>query len=441
MVLMHTSPHPQPYRRTILAVLMEVAKIDLIVVPAGFVIATVFWIIGLGSQLPYSTIPGWAFALWATVSGLSVSTLGFDFSLAPSLVTVGLWFLVAAGAKRVVGGTAADSPTESEDDLGGWWALMGTALGTYVVAYAGPLLVLATLVGQAAVTPFGFLRLVLFLLTAVAWALIRVRGIGDIPCLSPIADETFSVAVRLVRRLLWAAAALGVIVLLVGIAIRWSDVADTLQVYSSPVAAGIGLIVVQALFAPSIVYSAVSWTAGTGVGIGGAGTSSAFTSTSAPVPDVHVLQLLSGDYPAWTAAAPGLLVLLGLLCVILGRDRARDIAEQSWIGLGIAIGILFVIVEVLALFARGAMGPLGLSGFGPSALTSAPAITGWIGAGMAAGLLLIRLSGLHTVDSDFADDDEDGDDEDAFDEADGSEAFGEDEPEPVDGVVNDDEPR
>lgn len=441
MVLMHTSPHPQPYRRTILAVLMEVAKIDLIVVPAGFVIATVFWIIGLGSQLPYSTIPEWAFALWATVSGLSVSTLGFDFSLAPSLVTVGLWFLVAAGAKRVVGGTAADSPTESEDDLGGWWALMGTALGTYVVAYAGPLLVLATLVGQAAVTPFGFLRLVLFLLTAVAWALIRVRGIGDIPCLSPIADETFSVAVRLVRRLLWAAAALGVIVLLVGIAIRWSDVADTLQVYSSPVAAGIGLIVVQALFAPSIVYSAVSWTAGTGVGIGGAGTSSAFTSTSAPVPDVHVLQLLSGDYPAWTAAAPGLLVLLGLLCVILGRDRARDIAEQSWIGLGIAIGILFVIVEVLALFARGAMGPLGLSGFGPSALTSAPAITGWIGAGMAAGLLLIRLSGLHTVDSDFADDDEDGDDEDAFDEADGSEAFGEDEPEPVDGVVNDDEPR
>ena len=93
---------------------------------------------------------------------------------------------------------------------------------------------------------------------------------------------------------------------------------------------------------------------------------------------MHVLQLLDGDYPAWTAAAPALLVLLGLLCVILGRDRARDIAAQSWMGLGLAIGILFVALEVLALFAGGALGPLGLSGFGPSALTSALAITGWI---------------------------------------------------------------
>jgi len=447
MVLMHTSPHPQPYRRTIFAALMEVVKIDLIVVPAGFVVAIVFWIIGLGSQLPYSAIPEWAFALWATVSGLSVSTLGFDFSLAPSLVTVGLWLLVATGAKRVARSTAADSPAESDDDPGGWWALMGTALGTFVVAYAAPLLVAAVLVGQATVTPLGFLRLFLFLVTAVAWAFIRVRGIGDIPGLAVIADDTWTVSVGLARRLLWAAAALGAIVLVVGIVIRWSDVADTVQVYSSPVAAGIGLIVVQALFAPSILFSALSWTAGTGVSIGGAGTSSAFTSTSAPVPDVHVLQLLDGDYPAWTAAAPALLVLLGLLCVILGRDRARDIAAQSWMGLGLAIGILFVALEVLALFAGGALGPLGLSGFGPSALTSALAITGWIGVGMAAGLLLIRLSGLHAEYSEFAEDDEEyPDDEDAtagaFEEDRTTDAFDEDEPESLaDDIVDEDEPR
>jgi hypothetical protein len=440
MVLMHTSPHPQPYRRTIFAALMEVVKIDLVVVPAGFVIATVFWIIGLGSQLPYSAIPEWAFALWATVSGLSVSTLGFDFSLAPSLVTLGLWFLVATGAKRVVGGTSADSPTESDDDPGGWWALMGTALGIFVVAYAGPLLVLAILIGQATMTPLGFLRLFLFLVTAVAWALIRVRGIGDIPGLAMIADETWSVATGLARRLVWAAVALSAIVLVVGIVVRWSDVAGTVQVYSSPVAAGIGLIVVQALFAPSIVYSALSWSAGTGVSIGGAGASSAFISSTAPVPDVHVLKLLEGDYPAWTAAAPALLVLLGLLCVILGRDRARDIAAQSWAGLGIAIGIVFVTFEVLALFAGGALGPLGLSGFGPSALTSALAITGWTGAGMAAGLLLIRLSGLHTVDSDFIDDDDD--DEDELGEGDSADAFGKDVSEPIaDDIVDEDEPR
>ena len=433
MDLMHTSPHPQPYRRTIFAALMEVVKIDLIVVPAGFVIATVFWIIGLGSQLPYSEIPESAFALCSTVSGLSVSTLGFDFSLAPSLVTLGLWFLVATGARRVVGGTAADSPTESDDDPGGWWALMGTALGTFVVVYAGPLLVLAILVGQAAVTPLGFLRLFLFLVTAVVWAFIRVRGIGDIPGLSMFSDWTWNVATGLVRRLLWSAVALSAIVLIVGVVIRWGDVVDTAQVYSSPVAAGIGLLVVQVLFAPSILYSALSWIAGTGVSIGEAEMSSAFRSTAVPVPDVHVLQMLDGDYPAWTAAAPALLALLGLLCVILGRDRAREVAAQSWTGLGIAIGILFVTVEVLALFASGAMGPLGLSGFGPSALTSALAVTGWIGAGMAGGLLLIRLSGLHNEDSEFDDDDED-DEEEAF--------FAEDEPESIaDDIVTDDEPR
>ncbi|WP_092017542.1 cell division protein PerM [Brevibacterium siliguriense] len=423
---MHTSPHPQPYRRTIFAALMEVVKIYLIVVPAGFVLAIVFWIIGLGSQLPYSAIPEWAFALWATVSGLSVSTLGFDFSLAPSLVTLGLWFLVATGAKRVACGTAVDCQTDSDEDPGGWWALMGAALGTFVVAYAGPLLVLALVVGQAAVTPLGFLRLFLFLVTAVAWALIRVRGIGDIPGLSLISDETWRVVAGLARRLLWAAVVLGAIVLVVGIVIRWGDVGDTLQVYSSPVAAGTGLIVVQALFAPSIFFSALSWIAGTGVSIGDAGMSSAFRSTSAPVPDVHVLQLLSGDYPAWTAAAPALLVLLGLLCVILGRDRAREIVAESWTGLAVAIAIVFITFEVLALFAGGAMGPLGLSWFGPSALTSALVVTAWIGVGTAAGLLLIRLSGLH---SEFADDDED-------------DVFDENEPEPIgDDIVNEDEPR
>ncbi len=417
---------------------MEVVKIDLIVVPAGFVVSTVFWIIGLGSQLPYSAIPEWAFALWATVSGLSVSTLGFDFSLAPSLVTLGLWFLVAAAAKRVVDSTAAASQTESEDDPGGWWALMGTAVGTFVVAYAGPLLALAILVGQATVTPGGFLRIVLFLISAVAWGFVRVRGIGDIPGLSMLGIDAWSVASSLVRRLLWAAVAAAAVVIVVGIVLRWNDVADTAQVYSSPVAAGIGLIIVQVLFAPSVFYSALSWTAGTGVSIGGAGTSSAFRSTSAPVPDVHVLRLLTGDYPAWTAAAPALLVLVGLLCVILGRVRAREIAAQSWTGLGIAIGLLFVTFEILALFAGGALGPLGLSGFGPSALTSAPAITGWIGVGTVAGLLLIRLSGLHTVYSDFADDD--GEDE--FGEGDTADAFGKDVPEPVaDDIVDEDELR
>jgi hypothetical protein len=85
------------------------------------------------------------------------------------------------------------------------------------------------------------------------------------------------------------------------------------------------------------------------------------------------------------------------------------------------------------------LGPLGLSGFGPSALTSALAITGWIAVGMAAGLLLIRLSGLHTEYSEFIDDDDD--DEDEL-EGDSADAFGRTCPEPIaDDIVSEDEPR
>lgn len=394
MEVMHTSPHPQPHRRAIFAALLEVAKIDLIIVPAGFVVAIIFWIVGLGSQLPYSAIPEWAFALWATISGFSVSTLGFEFSLAPSLATLGLWFLVAAAAKRLVDPTADDADeaaADADDDgAGRWWALIAVGLGTFAVAYAGPLVALAVIVGHATVTPFGFLRFFLFVLTAVAAGFLHVRGIGDIPGLRRLDDETWSVGVRLARRLLWGGLALAVLVLAVGFAFRWGDVVESLQVYSAPTAAGIGLLIVQILFAPGLLFSAVAWSAGTGIGVGGGEVSSAFRATSSPVPDVPVLQLLAGDYPVWTMAAPALLVLLGLLCAILGRERATELLASSWSGLGVAVGLILVGSAVLGFFSRGALGPLGLAGFGPTPV-SALAITVWIGVGLAIGLLLIRL--------------------------------------------------
>ncbi len=394
MVLMQTSPHPQTLRRTIVNALIEVVKIDLIVVPAVFVAAIVFWIIGLGSQLPYSAVPEWAFALWAAISGLSVTTLGFDFSLAPSLVTLGLWLLVAAAAKRLVAGVAAADWDDDEVALGQWWTIVGAGLGTFTLAYAAPLVALALFVGQATMTPLGFLRLVLFLLSALFFGCLRVRGIDDFPGLRLLDDRAWDVGVRLARRLVWGGLVAAVIILAVGFVLRWEEVTDSMQVYSSPVAAGLGLLIVQVLFAPGILFSALSWSAGTGVGLGGAGTSSAFSATASPVPDVPVLQLLIGDYPAWTAAAPILLVVLGLLCTILGRFRARDVLESSWTGIGVAAGIVFVGAEVIAVFSSGALGPLGLADFGPSALTSALVITAWIGAGMSVGLLLIRLSNL-----------------------------------------------
>ncbi|MDN5656982.1 DUF6350 family protein [Brevibacterium sandarakinum] len=408
---MHTSPHPRTHRHPVLLGLMEVLRIDLITVPAAFVIATVFWLIGLGSQLPYAIIPEWAFALWGVVHGLSVSTMGFDFSLAPSLITLGVWLLFAAGAKRLVAGVT-EPDADGIDSVGAsWWKAILAALATYVIVYAGPLVTLTLLLGDGALTPLGFLRLALMLLSASAAGYLWVRGLGDIPRLKDLDDDAWEVGAHLVKRLLWGSAFLSALVIATGIVLRWDELAESLQVYSSPLSAGVGLLIIQILFAPGILFASLSWIAGTGVNVGAGDPSSVFHAVVGPVPHVPVLQLLVGDYPAWTNAAPALLVLLGVLSVIIGRDRAHQVMTASWTGLGVAAAKLFVVLQILAVFARGSMGPVGLSAFGPSALTSAVVITAWLGLGMTGGLVLTRLSDMQSGSSSPDDDGFDEDEE------------------------------
>ncbi|SMX67140.1 hypothetical protein BSP239C_00019 [Brevibacterium sp. 239c] len=411
---MHTSPHPRTHRHPVLLGLLEALRIDLIAVPAAFVIATVFWIIGLGSQLPYSIIPEWAFAMWGIAHGLSVSTLGFDFSLAPSLITLGLWFFFAAGAKRLVAGFTEAEPEDSDIMEPSWWKQMLLALGTYIIAYAVPLFALTLLVGEGTLTPGGLLRLILMLLSASAAGYMWVRGVDDIPRLHNLDSDAWVAGAQLVKRLLWGAAFLSVLVIATGIVLRWNELAQSLQIYSSPLSAGVGLLIIQILFAPGIFYASLSWIAGTGVSVGDGALSSVFQTAAGPIPHVPVLQLLVGDYPAWTNAAPVLLVLLGVLSVILGRDHARLVMMGSWAGLVTAAIKCFVVLQVLALFARGAMGPLGLSAFGPSALTSALVITAWLTVGMAGGLLLTRLSDMQTGSGSSGDRDGFDEDEEPF---------------------------
>ncbi|SMX73015.1 hypothetical protein BAURA63_01100 [Brevibacterium aurantiacum] len=407
---MHTSPHPRTHRQPVLLGLLEALRIDLIAVPAAFVIATVFWIIGLGSQLPYSIIPEWAFALWGVVHGLSVSTMGFEFSLAPSLITLGVWLFFAAGAKRLVAGFAEADLDDTDNMEASWWKPVLVAVATYVIAYALPLIVLTLLVGEGTLTPSGFLRLALMLLSASAAGFLWVRGVDDIPRLQNLDSEVWDVGASLVKRLLWAAAFLSVLVLAAGIVLRWDELAQSLQGYSSPLSAGVGLLMIQILFAPGILFASLSWIAGTGVNVGDGALSSVFQTAAGPVPHVPVLQLLVGDYPAWTNAAPVLLVLVGVLSVIVGRGHARLVMMASWPGLATAAVKLFVVLQVLAIFARGAMGPLGLSAFGPSALTSALVVTAWLAVGMTGGLLLTRLSNMQAGLQ--ASEDQEGSDED-----------------------------
>lgn len=408
---MQTSSHPRTHRRSVLLGLMEALRIDLIVVPAAFVIATVFWLIALGSQLPYSIIPEWAFSLWGVVHGLNVTTMGFDFSLAPSLITLGVWLFFASGAKRLVAGVTEEETELRDSDEEGRWKSVAIALTTFVVAYAGPLITLTLLLGEAAMTPYGLLRLLLMLLSASAAGYLWVRGVDDIPGLREVDPEVWEAGDHLVKRLLWGSAILSILIIATGAGLRWNELAESLQAYSSPLSAGVGLLAVQVLFAPGILFASLSWISGIGVNVGAEGPSSVFHSMPGPVPHVPVLQLLVGDYPAWTTAAPALLVLLGILSVIVGRAHARQVMLGSWAGLGVAAVKVFVVLQILAVFARGAMGPVGLSDFGPSALTSAVAVTAWLGLGLLAGLVLTRLSDMQygptaAPDQDGLDDDE-----------------------------------
>ncbi|RAF51923.1 hypothetical protein DN546_37545, partial [Burkholderia multivorans] len=61
---MHTSPPQSSTRHPVLLGMVEAFRLGLIVVPSAFVVATVFWLVGLGAQLDYSIIPEWALALW-----------------------------------------------------------------------------------------------------------------------------------------------------------------------------------------------------------------------------------------------------------------------------------------------------------------------------------------------------------------------------------------
>lgn len=389
---MQTSPPPGAARHPLLLGLVEAFRLDLIVVPSALVVATSFWIIGLGAQLDYSVIPEWALALWGVVHGLSVSTIGFDFSFAPGLITLGVWLLLASGASRIATALSdVDRPPAAERAFG-WWTACLVALGGFALAYAGPLVALAVVVGDAAATPFGLLRVLVLMVSAFAFGFLRVRGVADLPWADRLGEGVWATATTVARRLLWAAAGAAVLVVGVGLALRWDDLAEAVGSYSSPLAAGIGLVVLQVLFAPGVLYGALSWVAGTGVDLGAGGVSSAFASTSGPVPDVPVLELLIGDYPSWTQAAPALLVLIGLGSVVIGRAHAQAVLAGSWIGLCIAGSIVVVALGVLALFSAGAIGPLGLADFGPSPLISALAITAWIGLGMSIGLVLVKLS-------------------------------------------------
>jgi hypothetical protein len=400
METMHTSPHQSTTRHPVLLGLVEAFRLDLIVIPSAFVVATVFWIVGLGAQLDYSIIPEWAFALWAVVHGLSVSTIGFDFSLAPGLVTLGVWLLLAAGASRLVSTLSDADPIRSDDgEETPWWAMCAMALAGFALAYAGPLVALSLIVGEATMTPLGFLRLLVLLVTAFVVGYVRARGVVDIPWFADLDPALWQTAVAVARRVLWGAASLAVVVIGAALVLRWSDLAEAMGTYSSPLSAGIGLTVLQLLFAPGALFGALSWIAGTGVSIGAGGVSSVFSTVSGPVPPVPVLELLVGDYPVWTRAAPALLVLLGVGSVVIGRTHARAVHAASWTGLAIAGGILFVIAETIALFSRGAIGPLGLAAFGPSPLTSALAVCGWIGVGLSLGLVLTKLSHMQFDDA------------------------------------------
>ncbi|WP_309132813.1 DUF6350 family protein [Brevibacterium sp.] len=388
---MHTSPLPRTNRHPVLLGLLEAFRLDLIIVPVAFLLSAAFWLIGLSSQLQYSIIPEWALSLWAIVHGLSVSTIGFDFSLPPGLVTVVVWFLLASASRRLVESSVDDDEEFSAPD--GWKSPV-LALATFVLAYAGPLLTGALLFGETAMTPFGFLRFLLLLVSAVAAGWLWARGVDDLPVLRDLDPDTVDCARAVAKRIFWGLLAVTLIAIGIGTALRWDALTTSMENYSSPLSATIGLLVVQILFAPGILFSVLSWIAGSGVNLGAGGLSSVFHSVPGPVPDVPVLQLLPGDYPDWSLAAPALLVLVGLLSVVLGRAHAQSVLIASWTGIGLTALIVFVLLQLLALIARGAMGPLGLSDFGPSALTSAAAVTAWVGLGLSAGLALTKLSQL-----------------------------------------------
>lgn len=370
--------------------MLEAVRILFALLAVAFVLAAIAWFIGIAEQRPLAAIPGWAFTGLAAATGLSVRPGEALMSFPPSLLCLIVWLLLRNAASRTATALDANARLQHAGQLPAHRAPRTSAY----LSIAGAFLLIAVGLGFAlgAATPslIGFTRVALLSGTAI------VFGAGLYPQ-TAAADSTLSArlgqqwtaaledAHRVSVRAGWWLAGLAALSVAVGLAVEFEEVKDVVDLYSAPVVAAIGLSAVQLLYLPGILAVALAWLSGAGVNLSAAETASAFSAADGPRPAVPLLAIIPEDPPAFLAAAPVLLVIIGVLLVTLHRSWQHvDLPV-----IAVASAQMLVLMWMWGLFSTGGLGPGGLEVFGVPALLF-PLITGGLViAGLWAGYGLI----------------------------------------------------
>lgn len=399
-----TRPPVRPGRHPLLIGAFESARILLFMLVASLVLAGIAWFAGIAAQRPLSAIADWAAAGLGASHGFSITLDAFTHSLPPTALSLVVWLLVASAARRTARALAANDRLVRAGRLApsrAPWTLATTGLvGAHVLVIA----LLAFGLGSARLDVVGPVRLIVLVGSAAAAGMLRealaerpVERLGSIigPRWARLAGEAWPLA----RRTLLFTVVLGVVGLVAAIAAGGESGLATLQGYSSPTAAAIGLGLVQTVFAPTIIVLVLSWLSGAGFRLSEHATASPLAAVDAPVVSIPVLSLIPLDPPSWAVAAPAAVVLCGLIAVIA---RPRWHVSDPLSPLAAAVGV-FAVALLCGLFSTGSLGPGGLSSFGaiPWAFAGLLAVEAAVGGLLGWGM--VRLAERGAVSPDTAD--------------------------------------
>lgn len=376
-----------PWARTLLDGVLASLRAVVPALLASFACAVAAWIVTIDQQIPVSSVFGWTISVIGVSAGFTLSAGGLVLSLPPSLLSLLFWLGVFAVARRLRRAHAQSTVRTRAASFSGFVAL--PVLGTAAAVLAPGIRLDAVGAARAAIL------------------VISACVLGLRPGFTALADHLGLSADRLVadvghwlRRLFIALGIVAVLLLAVSLVAQWDAAGDVVAQYSSPVAAAIGLGVLQALFAPMIWAGALAWTSGAGVTLSSGTLASVYHATAASRPGLPVFALVPSHTAAWMPWL-GLAILIAVAVTVLGRPAWQR--QSSWSTIGIRTVVAFVALTCVGLFAMGSVGPGGLREFGVSVWRFPLVLTGFVAAGLLVSHLMLLASARANTDGEAVD--------------------------------------
>ena len=358
--------------------------------------ALVVWVATAHTTVGWGDALGIASAGWFLGHGASVAVGELSLSLAP----LGLWLLAllltVRGARRLLDRTERSAP-------GTTWprALVRQVVPGFVLGYAaaGLLAWLLTLAGPA--RP-GFAAVLVVLgipVLALAWALLR-RYVAGEECgvVGEWLDRLPRWLPRAVRPGVHGAAillGLGMVLVVIMVAARWSTVSGLHAAVNAGLVGGVVLTAAQLLVLPNLAVFALAWLAGPGFQIADGSTITLAGAHPGLMPMIPVLGAMPSD-GAWSGWLILLLSVPVLAGGVIGWLACRSLARLSSWRTKLATALAAVVTSaagltVLAALGSGAVGVDRLSAVGTRSLVFGAALLGLLVAGAALSVLSAQL--------------------------------------------------